>query len=70
MDASIRKSFFKNQFEATIGARNIFNVTNVQITQGGGGPTGGAHGGGGVSAMMLGYGRSYFLKLTYNLNFN
>ncbi|WP_431242983.1 hypothetical protein ACQ9BO_25495 [Flavobacterium sp. P21] len=68
MDASVRKNFFSNKFEVTVGARNLFNVTNVQITQGGG-STGGTHGGG-VSDMMLGYGRSYFLKLTYNLNFN
>lgn len=71
MDASIRKSFFKNQFEVTVGARNLFNVTSLQSVQNGGGgdASGGAHGG--TSAdMMLGYGRSYFLKLTYNLNFN
>ncbi|MNK67803.1 Colicin I receptor precursor [compost metagenome] len=72
MDASIRKAFFKNQFEVTLGARNLFNVTNLQSVQNGGGgdATGGAHGGGTSSDMMLGYGRSYFLKLSYNLNFN
>ncbi|MBB4803592.1 outer membrane receptor for ferrienterochelin and colicins [Flavobacterium nitrogenifigens] len=71
MDASIRKGFFKNQFEVTVGARNIFNVTNLQSIQNGGGgdSTGGAHGPT-SSDIMLGYGRSYFLKLTYNLNFN
>jgi len=71
MDASIRKSFFKNQFEATLGARNLFDVTNLQSVQNGGGgdASGGAHGGT-TTDMMLGYGRSYFLKLTYNLNFN
>ena len=69
MDASVRKSFFKNQFEVTVGARNLFNITNVQITQGNGGSGGGAHAAG-PQALMLGYGRSYFLKLTYNLNFN
>lgn len=71
MDASIRKSFFKNQFEVTVGARNLFNVTNLQSVQNGGGDaSGGAHGGGTSTDMMLGYGRSYFLKLSYNLNFN
>lgn len=72
MDASIRKSFFKNQFEVTVGARNLFDITNLQSVQNGGGgdASGGAHGGGTSTDMMLGYGRSYFLKLTYNLNFN
>ncbi|MDY0987478.1 TonB-dependent receptor [Flavobacterium sp. CFBP9031] len=71
MDASVRKSFFKNQFEVTVGARNLFNVTNLQSVQNGGGDaSGGAHGGGTSTDMMLGYGRSYFLKLSYNLNFN
>lgn len=69
MDASVRKLFFKNQFEVTLGARNLFDIQNVQMTQNGGGSTGGAHGSG-SSDLLLGYGRSYFLKLTYNLNFN
>lgn len=70
MDASVRKMFFKNQFEVMVGARNIFNITDVQSTRSGGGDsTGGVHAAG-SSDLMLGYGRSYFLKLTYNLNFN
>lgn len=67
MDASIRKSFFKNQLEVTAGARNLFDIQSVQLIQNGG--TGGAHAAG-SSDLLLGYGRSYFLKLTYNLNFN
>ncbi|WP_313808165.1 TonB-dependent receptor domain-containing protein, partial [Flavobacterium sp.] len=62
MDASVRKSFFNKQFDVTVGARNILNVT--QINQG---ITSGAHAT--SSAILLGYGRSYFLKLAYNLNF-
>ncbi|MCM0668575.1 TonB-dependent receptor plug domain-containing protein [Flavobacterium tyrosinilyticum] len=68
MDASVRKLFFKNQFEVTVGARNLFDITNVQTVQSGG-STGGAHASGSPD-LLLGYGRSYFLKLTYNLNFN
>lgn len=67
MDASVRKTFFKNKFEATIGARNLFDITSVQQIQGGG--TGGAHSTG-MPDLLLGYGRSYYFKLTYNLNFN
>ncbi|MDR6846663.1 TonB-dependent receptor domain-containing protein [Flavobacterium granuli] len=67
MDTSVRKTFFKNQLEVTAGARNLFDIQSVQLIQNGG--TGGAHTSGG-SDLLLGYGRSYFLKLTYNLNFN
>jgi outer membrane receptor for ferrienterochelin and colicins len=67
MDVSVRKSFFKNQFEVTAGARNLFDIKSVQLIQNG--SNGGVHAGGG-SDLLLGYGRSYFLKLTYNLNFN
>nr|WP_199002182.1 TonB-dependent receptor [Flavobacterium sp. ASV13] len=63
LDASIRKNFFKDRFEVTVGARNIFNITNVnrsRMNEGGGHAT--------SSDLMLAYGRSYFLKLAYNLN--
>jgi outer membrane receptor for ferrienterochelin and colicins len=68
MDASIRKTFFEKAFEVTVGARNLFDIKNVQTIQNGG-TTGGAHASG-SGDLLLGYGRSYFLKLTYNLNFN
>ncbi|MDP5201317.1 TonB-dependent siderophore receptor [Flavobacterium sp. DG2-3] len=63
LDASIRQGFFKNQLEATIGARNICNVTNVTQTN-----TNQSAGHAGSSDLMLAYGRSYFIKLSYNLN--
>lgn len=63
LDASVKKSFFKNQFDVTIGARNILDVTRVNQ----GNVTGGVHST--AADVLLGYGRSYFIKLTYNLNF-
>jgi outer membrane receptor for ferrienterochelin and colicins len=63
LDASLRKTFLKNQLEATIGARNICNVTNVNQTK-----TSQSAGHAGPSDLMLAYGRSYFIKLAYNLN--
>ena len=63
VDASIRKTFFRKRFETTIGARNIFDVTSIKKSL----PTGGAHES--TDNLLLGYGRSYFIKLTYNLNF-
>lgn len=64
LDASIRKTFWNDKLEATIGARNLFDITNINQT--------GFNQGIGHSAssqILLAYGRSYFLKLTYNLNF-
>lgn len=64
LDTSIRKTFFNKKLETTIGARNLFDITTVtQI----GTNTNAAHAT--SSDIMLGYGRSFFIKLSYNLNF-
>ncbi len=63
MDASAKKLFFGNRLEATLGARNIFNIVNVRTNV----AAATAHDTGSTNILM-GYGRSYFLKLTYNLN--
>lgn len=65
LDASIRKGFLNNKFEATFGVRNIFNVGDVNrthVNEGDGHTV--------ATNILLAYGRSYFFKLTYNLNFN
>jgi len=64
MDASVRKGFFKDRFEVTLGARNIFDLTSVRNTIIG--ETG--HGEASPTQALF-YGRSYFLKLNYNLEF-
>lgn len=64
LDASARKSFFKNKLETTIGVRNILDVTNINQNSAN---DGAAHGT--STNVMLAYGRSYFFKLVYNLNF-
>lgn len=64
LDASVRKTFFKDKIETTIGARNLLNVTSINQTR-----TNQGAGHAVSSQTMLAYGRSYFLKLTYNLNF-
>ena len=64
LDASIRKLFYKNKIELTIGTRNLLNINNVNqsnLNQGAGHAV--------SSQVLLAYGRSYFFKLTYNLNF-
>lgn len=63
LDTSIRKNFFKDRFEVTVGARNILDITNVNQTR-----TSEGAGHATSADLMLAYGRSYFLKLAYNLN--
>ncbi|TXD49081.1 TonB-dependent receptor plug domain-containing protein [Polaribacter sp. IC073] len=65
LDASLKKSFFKDKIQATLGGRNLFDVTNVNVSNA---STSGTHTSNN-SALLLGYGRSYYLKLLYNLNF-
>lgn len=61
LDATIVHPF-KKAFELTFGIRNILNVTRINNS----GLSGGAHSGG--TTRPISYGRSYFLKLNYNLN--
>lgn len=63
LDLSARKTFWNDQFELTLGARNLLDVKDIKTTS-----TAGA-GHSSSSSMLLGYGRSYFLKLLYNINF-
>lgn len=65
LDGSIKKSFLNNKIQATIGGRNLLDVTNVNVSNN---STNGVHSSSN-SALLLGYGRSYYLKLLYNLNF-
>ena len=64
LDATVKKSFLNKSLEATIGARNILDITTINTTA----AEGGAHTGAATNILM-GYGRSYFLKLLYKLNF-
>ncbi|MCI2229040.1 TonB-dependent receptor [Polaribacter sp. MSW13] len=65
LDASIKKSFFNNNIQATLGGRNLFDVTNVNVSSVNSGGTHSSNN----NSLLLGYGRSYYLKLLYNLNF-
>lgn len=67
LDASVRKSFFSNSLDVTLGARNLLDVGTQRVTTSSG-PTG-THSAADANN-LLAYGRSYFIKLTYNLNFN
>ena len=61
----LKKSFLNNKLQTTIGGRNLLDVTNVNVSNN---STSGVHSSSN-SALLLGYGRSYYLKLLYNLNF-
>lgn len=63
LNASVKKQFFDKKFEITLGARNLLDLKEIKTTTGSGlGHEVGS------SSLLLGYGRSYFLKLQYNLN--
>lgn len=65
LNAAIRKGFYNNRFEVTLGARNILDVTSITDES----LVGEGHTGSAGSDVQLFYGRSYFLKLVYNLEF-
>lgn len=65
LDASFKKSFFNDTLEATLGGRNLLDVTKVSVSDA---LSGGTHGVNNNN-LLLGYGRSFYLKLLYNLNF-
>lgn len=53
---------FNSHFDLTLGVRNALDITRINNS----GLSGGAHSGG--PTVPVSYGRSYFLKLSYNLN--
>lgn len=65
LDASIQKDFLNNQFRVTAGARNLLDVVRVRNTAVASSPAHDAP----ETSLLFGYGRSYFLKIAYNLNF-
>ncbi|MFC2106766.1 TonB-dependent receptor plug domain-containing protein [Bacteroidota bacterium] len=62
MDFSIQKGFFGNKFQVTTGLKNIFNNTVIPAVGG----SGGVHSGGGGTSYAIGWGRTAFIKLSYN----
>lgn len=64
LNLSVRKGFFNNNFEVTLGARNLFNINSVKNTT----IAESLHSSS-TGEQPLFYGRSYFIKLNYNLNF-
>ena len=63
LDASIKQPFLGKKLELTLGARNLLDVTDVKRTLT-------TEGHNTSSSVLLGYGRTFFLKLSYNLDIN
>lgn len=60
MDVTVSYAFWKNRFTLSGGGKNLFDVTNLAVSGGGGG----AHSGGDFTAVS--WGISYFLSLKFN----
>jgi outer membrane receptor for ferrienterochelin and colicins len=62
LDISLMKNFFQNMFAVSVGGKNLTDVKDVQA----GMVSGGAHSGGADGASRVAWGRTVFVKLTYN----
>ena len=63
MDLTVQKFLFSNRLVVGGGVKNLFDVKDVAASAIGGG----AHSGGGAAGYSVGWGRTYFVKLTLNL---
>jgi len=63
MDFTASKGFWNSRIRLSAGVKNIFNTTTIPSTGGGGGAHGGGSGGTNIS-----WGRTVFLKLTFQFN--
>lgn len=62
VDLSVGRHFWKKRIHWMVGAKNLFDVTNIDAM----GPTGAHSGGGG--AVPMAWGRSVFTSLSFNLH--
>jgi outer membrane receptor for ferrienterochelin and colicins len=64
LDFAMSRWFWRNRVNVQVGAKNLFNNTNISISGDTGG--GGIHTGGTTSA-PVGWGRTYFVKLSMSM---
>ena len=62
LDIILMKNFNQNRYSVSLGGKNLLDVKDVQS----GMVSGGAHSGGGDGASRIAWGRSIFVKLSYN----
>jgi len=63
VDATVRQGFYKNRLDVTVGVRNLLDVTRIRTSTEGAGAHSAAE-----NSLLMGYGRSYFVKLMYKLS--
>lgn len=63
LEVSFNRSFFKNRFKVVLGAKNLFNNTTLPSTTA---SQGSVHSGGGD--IPIGWGRTFFMKLSYTFS--
>lgn len=64
LDITLMKTFFDNRVTVSCGGKNLFDVKDVA----GSGAVGGAHSGSSDGASRVAWGRTGFIKLSYNFN--
>lgn len=64
LDITLSRSFFDDRITLSAGAKNLFDITDIKTSGGGGGSV---HGSGGTS-MPIAWGRSFFAGLKFNLS--
>lgn len=64
LDLTLSRNFFNDRIMLAVGAKNLFNVTNIKTSGGGGG---GVHGSGGAS-MPIAWGRTLFIGLKFKFS--
>jgi outer membrane receptor for ferrienterochelin and colicins len=62
LDISMMKSFLQNSLSVSVGGKNLLDVKDVET----GIVNSGAHTGGGDGSSRVAWGRTAFVKLTYN----
>ena len=65
LDMNMNRWFWKRRINLQIGAKNLFDNTDVNVN--GSGSSNGAHSGGGGS-VPVNWGRSYFVKVQFKFN--
>jgi len=64
LDITVNRSFFKDKLNLALGAKNLFDVSDIKTS---GGDSGGVHSGGGAS-MPVAWGRTFFASLKFKIS--
>jgi len=64
LDISLNRSFYKDRLNLAVGAKNLFDVTDIKTSGGG---SGGVHSSGGPS-MPVAWGRTFFASLKFKIS--